>query len=345
VKRNLVEANQAYQSREVLALVGGIISIFAAGTLGYMIIEGWNFADSLFMTTITLSTIGYGEVHPLSATGRWFTIALVIGGVGVAGVAFSTFTALLVQRQSHWFSSKRKMREAIKSLKDHTIVCGYGRLSRIACPEMRLAGESLVILDKDEGRVQEALEAGFTALQGDCTLDEVLIDAGLKRAKRLVSLLPKDSDNLYVMLTSRELNPKLYTLSRAEDELGEKRLKRAGADSVIAPYRVGGLKIVDRLLRPYVTDFIDLTVTGSKGEYQIEEIKIPAMSRLHNVALKDSGLRQSTNVIIAAMLSESGELTFNPSGETLISQGGTLIAIGLKSDLAVLEKLLIEQNP
>jgi voltage-gated potassium channel len=131
-------------------------------------------------------------------------------------------------------------------------------------------------------------------------------------------------------------------LSRAEDELGEKRLRRAGADAVISPYRVGGLKIADRLLRPYVTDFIDLAVTGSKGEYQIEEIKIPEKSRLHNVTLKDAGVRQRTNVIIAAILSKEGELTFNPSGETVIEGGATLISIGLKSDLAVLEKFLIE---
>jgi voltage-gated potassium channel len=234
------------------------------------------------------------------------------------------------------------MLEIIKNLNEHTIFCGFGRLTKIAAYELKQAdGETLVIIDSNPDRVLEAREEGFLVVEGDATSDEVLTEAGIMRAKRLVTLLPKDSDNLYVVLTSRELNPNLFLLSRTEDEAGEKRLKRAGADRVISPYRVGGLKIAEGLVRPYVTDFIDLAVSSHYGHLQIEEIRVPSTTPLAGLTLRESELRQKSNVMVAAIISQDGEMQFNPDADTRILAGSTLIALGLKADLLQLEGLLM----
>ncbi|MCB0311092.1 MAG: TrkA family potassium uptake protein, partial [Bdellovibrionales bacterium] len=175
-------------------------------------------------------------------------------------------------------------------------------------------------------------------LEGDATLDETLMSAGIKRASRIVSLLPKDADNLFVVLASRELNPATFILTRADDEVGEKRLTKAGANRVLSPYLVGGQKIADGLLRPYVTDFLDLT---SSSDMMIEEIRIPAGSPVVGCSLKKAAIRQKSNIIVAAMIDAGGNMTVNPSGDTVLSDGATLIGIGSKSDFVSLEKMLI----
>lgn len=333
--------SRAKEVRELILLVSAILILLTLGTTGFALIEGWSVFDAFYMTVITLSTVGYGETHPLSVPGRAFTILLIGLGVGVATIALTALTQNVIQRQLLSAFDRRKMREAIRRIKDHTIICGYGRLSRIAAKELRAAKVPVVIVEKDEARAIEAEGNGFLVVRGDATTDETLIEGGVERATRLVSLLPKDADNLYVVLTSRELAPELFILSRAEDEAGEKRLTRAGANKVISPYRLGGQKIADGILRPYVMDFIDLAVSGSTGELQIEEIRIPEASPLGGFTLQDSALRQKTNVIIAAIISKSGEMQFNPSGSTVIEPSATLIGFGFKKDLAVLEELLL----
>jgi voltage-gated potassium channel len=316
------------------------ISVIATGILGYELIEGWHFLDALYMTIITLATIGFSEVHPLSEEGRIFTIFLIVVGVGLVAVLFSTVTQRVIQRHLFFNFREKRMLEQIEKLKNHTIFCGFGRLTRIAAAELRTAGVSLVIVDRDAARVEEARQMGYLALHGDSTLDEVLMRAGINRAQRLVSLLPKDADNLYVILTSRELRADLFILSRAEDDAGEKRLTRAGANKVIAPYRVGGQKIAEGIMRPYVTDFLDLAVSGSNKGLQIEEIKIPSNCPVKDQTLKEALIRQKTNVIVAAIVSPLGQMLFNPDSLTKIEEGATFIAIGVKENLIQLEGLL-----
>ncbi len=318
-----------------------VLTVITTGVIGYEVIEGWSFFDALYMTIITLATVGFSEIHPLSQEGRAFTIFLIVVGVGLVTILFSTVTQRVVQRQLFFNFKGKRMLDQIEQLKNHTIFCGFGRLTKIAAAELRAAGISLVIIDRNPERVDEAKEAGYLALFGDSTIDEVLLRAGLTRAQRLVSLLPKDADNLYVILTSREMRKDLFILSRAEDENGEKRLVRAGANKVIAPYRVGGQKIAEGLMRPYVTDFLDLAVSGSKNKgLQIEEIKIPDSCPIKGQTLQDALLRQKTNVIIAAIVSPVGEMLFNPDSQTKIEQGATFIAIGVKEKLIQLEGLL-----
>jgi voltage-gated potassium channel len=319
-------------------------AVIAFGTVGFQFIEGWNFGDSLYMTVITMSTVGFEEVHPLSNAGQYFSVVLIILGVGVGMVVLTNLAQRIIERQIRWIFERKKMQKQVDKLEKHIIFCGYGRLGRMAADQLHEFKKKLVIVDHDEMHTKLAEEAGFLVVKGDATFDETLLLAGIQRATHLVSLLPKDSDNLYVILTSRELSPDLFILSRAEDDVGEKRLLRAGANRIMSPYRVSGQKIADGLLRPYVTDFLELATAGGKGELQIEEIRIPDGCPVDGCTLQEASIRQKTNIIVAAIISRDGEMQFNPSGDTLMQSGATLIGLGFKSDFRVLEELLVAKT-
>lgn len=315
--------------------------VFLSGALGYMLIEGWNFFDSLYMTVITLATIGYGETHPLSDAGRAFTMILIFVGLGIVTVVLGSAWQATVENQiNRLFNRRRKVLDVIQSLEGHTIFCGFSRLGRISADELRKKGEKIVVVELNEVRAREADTAGYLVVRGDATLDETLGAAGIKKAGRLISLLPRDSDNLYVILTARESNPSLYIVSRAEDEVGEKRLKRAGVDRLVSTYRLAARKLADGLLRPYVTDFFEIAGTGDNG-WKIEEIRIPKTSPMCGKTLGDLALRQRANVSVAAIISPEGQLQLNPGGSTVLFAESTLLAIGWQSDIRTLEDLVV----
>jgi voltage-gated potassium channel len=334
---------QGRQRREVLLSLALIVAVVLVGVLGYGLIEGWDAFDALYMTVITLTTVGYMEVHPLSHAGRVFTLFLILGGVGVVLGFLSTVAKVLLEKQFSWFLERNNMQKIIDQTEGHTVFCGYGRLSKIAAMQLLQAGMTVVVIEMEDGKLDAAREAGCMVIKGDATRDEILTQAGVARAKRVISLLPKDSDNLYVILTCRELNPALYIISRAEDEFSEKRIMRAGADQIIYPYRVGGQRIADGLLRPNVTKFLDIATAGRHGgDLQIEEILIPVGSSVAGLSLRDSKIRQRTNVMIAAVITQSGEMFFNPSSEQVIEAGATLIGLGHRRDFRQLESLLLD---
>lgn len=338
MKNNFILKNWLFFNREILLPILAIAAIVVVGTIGYHLIEGWSYFDSLYMTIITLSTVGFGELKELSQEGRIFTIFLIIVGVGVVTVLVTSFASKLIEKQFDWIVGRRKMRNRLKKVSGHTVVCGYGRLSQIACEDLKTHCE-LVIIEQDERLVEIAQSEGFLIIRGDATAEDVLLDAGVSRAAKLVSLLPKDSDNLYAVLTSRELNSDLYILTRAEDAQGEVRLRRAGADRIIAPYRAAGRKVSDALMRPHVADFLELAASGA--DLQIEEIKISADSPLSGCSLQESNLRQKTNIIIVAIISSGGETIFNPSGSTIIEPDSMLIGLGQRGDFIEFEKLVV----
>jgi len=329
---------------ELLLSLFAIVTVLAFGTYGYHLLEGWSLFDSLYMTTITLSTVGFMEVHPMSQAGRAFTIGLIFVGVGVAMGLLTLAARIVIEHQITWIFERGNMQQHIDKLREHTIFCGYGRLSRFAIEKLVEGNMPIVVIDKNEEKINDAIADGHLAIHGDAAMDEVLLQAGVDRANRLVSLLATDSDNLYVILTSKELNPSLFILSRSEDELGERRLKRAGADRIISPYRVGGSKIAEGLMRPHVTEFLDIAASSGAGELEIEEILIPNDSPVQGMTLKGSNIRQKTNIIVAAIIPPSGKMVFNPSGETLIESGSTLIGMGLRSDFRELERLLLGEH-
>ncbi|MBX7143726.1 MAG: potassium channel protein [Oligoflexia bacterium] len=331
------------EARELFLSLAAIILLVLVGTVGYSAIEGWNWFDSLYMTVITVATIGYGETHPLSALGRGFTIVLILLGVGVASVVLSSLTRFIIQRQIIWLFDRKTMQDAIDKLTGHTIFCGYGRLARMALQSLHGSNRhQIVLIDSDEERASTAAEDDIFVVKGDATNEEALLAAGIKRAQRLVTLLPKDADNLYVVLTAKELNPNIDIMSRAADEKGEKRLTRAGAARIISPYRVSGQKIADGILRPYVTDFLELAGSAGRTDLAIEEIRIPDNSPLTGHTLEEAQLRQRANIMVAAIIKKDGQMVFNPNKETMLESGSTLIGFGHKSDFAKLEKLLIE---
>jgi voltage-gated potassium channel len=323
--------------------IGIIVGILLFGTIGYVLIEGWNAFDAFYMTVITLATIGYGETHELSTAGRAFTILLIFGGVGVGTVVLGSAWQAVVEGQfSRLVDGRRRIMERMAKLQGHTVFCGFSRLGRIAAFELRKHGHELVIIESNEARARDAEEQGFFVVRGDATLDESLMAAGLPKAARLITLLPRDSDNLYVILTAREINPALYIVSRAEDEVGEKRLKRAGVDRLISTHRLAARKLADGLLRPNVTDFFENLGSGDGG-WKIEEIRVPPVSPVCGQTLKDLSLRQTTNVGIAGVVSPEGALEVNPSGETVITAGSTLIVIGWVRDITSLESLILAE--
>lgn len=333
--------SQSDKRKELLLYILLISLVFAFGTIGYVTIEGWDPFDAFYMTTITLATIGYGETHELSTIGRAFTIVLIFLGVGIGTVVIGSATRLVIERQfSRIFDRRRKMIEKIESLSGHTIFCGFSRLGSLAAEELRKSGTTVVVIETSDVRANDAERLGFFVVRGDATLDESLTKAGIARAARLVSLLPRDSDNLYVILMAREINPSLYIVSRAEDDVGETRLKRAGVDKLISTYRLAARKLSDALVRPFVTDFFEVGGAGSEG-WRIEEIRVPPNSPICGQSLKDLSLRQSARVGIAAVISPNGQLEVNPDGATIVSSGSTLIAIGWKTDIEKLEHMVL----
>jgi voltage-gated potassium channel len=330
--------------RELVIYVGTVLLVVSIGTLGYMQIEGWNVLDSVYMTVITLASVGFMEVHPLSSEGRVFTIVLIAVGLGLVTVLFTTIAQFIIHRQILWAFRGKRMLDRISKLNDHIIFCGFGRLSRFAAQSLGEQRENLVIIEREPQRAQSAREEGYMVLEGDATNEEVLAQAGIKKAKKLVCLLAKDADNLYVILTSRELSPKIFIVSRSEDEASEKLLKRAGADRLISPYRIGGQRIAQGLRKPYVTDFLDLALSSSGERLQLEELRIPHNSPVAGRTLRDSDIRRRTNVIVAGIAEADGKMLFNPSGDAVIQSGTTLIALGLRPDLERLEDLLFERE-
>jgi voltage-gated potassium channel len=263
-------------------------------------------------------------------------------GVGLATVVLPRLAAQIIERQMLWIFKHGEDQHMIDKLTKHTILCGYGKLCHIVARELHDGGVDFVIIDKDEVLTEEARESGFLVIKGDATTDATLIAAGIKNATRLVALMPSHSDNVYAIMSARELNPDLYVISRAEDDSGERRLVQAGANRVIAPYRLGGQKIATGLLKPYVTEFLDLAADKSGSGLCIEELRISEGSPLAGITLEGSGLRQKTNIMIAALISKGGNMTINPTGDTLIEAGTTLIGLGKKSDFAALENLVVK---
>lgn len=327
--------------KELLLSLFAVLAVLVFGTLGFASVEGWEIFDSFYMTVITLSTVGFQEVHPLSDGGRLFAIMLIFMGVGVATAVLPRVAAKIIEKQLLWVFVPETVTEKVSRLKGHTIICGYGRLAKVAANRLSKASHPLVIIDRDPHRADQATKDGHLVIIGEAGKEETLLMAGIKNASRVISILPHDADNLYVVLTVRELNPTIAVTSRAEDETGEKRLKQAGAGKIISPFVVGGQKIADGVLRPFVTDFIDLVSPNSPEEILIEELRIPETSPLVHKTLREAEFRSKTNIMVAAIILPNGEMRANPSGETRIEASSTLICLGLKKDFAALEKMVV----
>jgi voltage-gated potassium channel len=317
------------------------IAIISIGTSGYMLIEGWSYLEAFYMTIITLTTVGFGEVLPLSNLGRVFTIFLIFSGVGGMAYFFSTLVASVVEGELLRSRGLHKMRKNIQSYSKHIIVCGCGRLGRIVVKDLIESGQNVVVVELGESAVSWLEKHQIPYVYGSAYEDDILKLAGIERAKTLLSLLPKDADNVYVTLCARDLNPELRIIARTEEEVGESKLLRAGANQVLAPYRVTGNKIVQQIIRPNVSEFLELGV-GKSGSstLAIEEVIVPKNSSLVGKTLEDAKLRDRTGIAIAAIIDSQGIPIFNPGAKSIIEAGSTMIVMGERTALSKLTELL-----
>jgi voltage-gated potassium channel len=321
--------------QKFIIAVGLVILVASFGTAGYMLLEGWNFIDSLYMTVITLASVGFKEIHDLSLIGRIFTIILIIGGVGTVAYALSAGAKIILEGELQEVYGRRRLEKKIKELKDHYIVCGYGRMGKIICRELREKNIKFVIVEKQPDIHKDSKD--LLIFPGDATNDEVLKELGIEKAKGLVSVLPSDAENLFVVLSARGLNPNLFIVARAGEEGSEKKLVRAGADKVVSPYHIGGLRIAHTVLKPAVVDFIEFATKSGNIDLQMEEVLIKESSELVGKSLDECGIGRELGIIIVAIKKPNGEMKFNPTFKSAIKTGDTLIALGESSKLKNLE--------
>jgi voltage-gated potassium channel len=321
-----------------------LLLLIAIGTAGYHIIENWDWVDCLYMTIITISTVGYREIGPLSPAGKFFTMGLILYSVIMVAYIVGYFTKFLVESEIFLFFGRKKLERQIHNLKDHTIICGFGRIGSLICHELQQSHRPFVIIENDLEIAREIEAHGYLFILGDATSDETLIRAGIRRAKALVTSVETDANNLFITLTARGLNPNLFILSRAGDESTEKKLLLAGASKVVSPYKMGALRMANILLRPAVVDFAE-TVFQKRGlNLRIEEFPMGPETSLIGTTLRDSRFRERFGIIVVAIKRPSEEMLFNPSPEETLHAGDTLIVLGEPKHLEQFEKVL-KQNP
>jgi len=331
--------------RKRLVLSAALIALIVSfGTIGYMGIEGWNFIDSLYMTIITLTTVGFKEVNDLSLSGRIFTIVLLIVGVGTVFYTLGIGAKIIVEGELQEVYGRRRLEKKLKDLRDHYIVCGYGRMGKIVARELKHEKLKFVVMEKNEALLDSDEKNETLIIQGDATSDDLLKKAGIERAKCLISVLSTDAENLYVVLSARVLKPDLLIVARAGEEGSEQKLLRAGADRVVSPYHIGGLRMAHSVLKPAVVDFIEFATKSGNIDLQIEEITIREGSQLVKLSLDECGIGRDLGIIIVAIKQKTGVMKFNPTFRTAIQAGDTLIAVGETSKLAILEKMAAKEG-
>jgi voltage-gated potassium channel len=328
--------------RQLLIVLALVALILAVGTAGFVIVSGYPLFDAFYMTVITITTTGYFEVRTLDRAGRIFNSALLLSSVAVMSYAIAIITQTAVEAQFGDLLQKRRVRKMIDSLKDHYILCGFGRVGRGAAAELRRTGVPFVVMDRNEERVERAIKAGLLAVLADSTRDDMLVDAGVKRARGLVAALSSDADNLFLILSAKGLNPAIKVSARVAEEASETKMRRAGADAVFMPYSMTGYRLAQSILRPHVFEFLDITSsTSNLGlDVGIEQVEIREGSSSASRSLRDLQIRRDMGVIVLAIRRADGTMLFNPPADAVIQGGDHLIVMGKTEDVRQLERLM-----
>jgi voltage-gated potassium channel len=329
------------QLRRRLALIAlAMVVTLSGGTLGFVLIDHYPVFDAFYMTLTTVTTVGYGELHPLSRAGRVFNSFLILGGVLTMLLAIGAMTQIVIELELNQFFGKRRVKSMIDKLEGHIILCGFGRVGRGAADELRQFGIPFVIVDKNEDKVEQAMRAGMLAVLADASRDETLLEVGIAKAKGLIASLASDADNLFVILTAKTLNPRLQLSARVAEETSEQKLRRAGADFVIAPYNSTGHRMAQAIIKPHVQQFLDFTTSNMGLDVGIEQVQVTEGSAFAGKTLAEMQVRRDLGVIVLAIRKADGQMFFNPPAEARISSGDHLIAMGEPQGLRRLEALL-----
>ena len=324
--------------RRLLIIILAVFVPLLVGTIGFILIEHYSPFDAFYMALITVTTVGYFELAPLSRTARVFNSFLILFGVSGLFLAVGAMTQTAIELEFNQYFSRRRTKRMIESMKNHFIVCGYGRVGRGAVDELQRTGVPLIILERDQDRVERASRAGLVAVPGDATLDVHLREVGIDRAKGMIATLSSDADNLFLVLSAKTLNPRLQIAARVLEEEAEAKMRRAGADTVLAPYSITGSRLAQAILKPHVVQFLDFATIGL--DVGIEQVRVADNSRYVGKTLREMALTKEVGVIVLAIRKADGGMLFNPDAESGIGGGDVLIAMGGAEALRRLEHLL-----
>lgn len=318
----------------LIVIIGGTLAV---GTAGFRMVDGYSWFDAFYMAAITMTTVGYAEVVPLTHAGRIFNSAYLVGSVSVLLLVIGLMTHAAVEMQLTNFFGRRRTRKMIDRMTNHYIVCGFGRVGKGAASELRAAGAEVLVVDKRDDVVEYATQCGFAAIKGDSTRDETLREAGVHRARGMVLALASDADNLFAVISAKGLNPDLVVAARAGEEEAERKLKQVGANEVFAPYRMTGVRLAQSLVKPHVHQFIDIATTSLGMEVWIEQLAVSDASDLSGKTLAELNVRRELKVIVLSIRRADGTMIFNPGADAKIEAGDSLIVMGESGPLRNLE--------
>jgi len=325
-------------NRRILFAVAAVVIAIAFGAVGFYLIEGWSILDSLYVSAQTVTTVGYGDLTPATRNGRIFSTVFMLAGVGVVLYALTATVHAIVQSELLATFGQRRISRRMSRLRNHFIICGAGRVGSHLVRGLLGSAETFIVIERDPEKVNELIELGVVVLVRDATLEESLREAGVEHARGLAACLPDDADNVYVVLTARDLNPQLHIVARAAEEQAEPKLIRAGANRVVAPTIIGGHRMAVALTKPAVDDFLG-SITANKLELAFEQLEVDAGSSLIGKKLSETNIRSELDIVVVSIRRSDGKILFNPSGEAIIQNGDILIAIGHAESLMKLAAL------
>ena len=328
-------------SRRGLLVVAAIGGVLVVGTVGYMLIQGWSLLDSLYMTVITIFTVGFNEVHPLSTAGHVFTILLILGGVGTILYGLGAMFEFVVSGQLSGAYRRRAVKRQVERLRSHYVICGFGRVGESVAAQFRSHGADFVVIDNEPSAISRADEAGYLSVKGDAAEDEVLEAAGIREAKGLVTAVGSDAGNIFVTLSARVLNPALLIVARAISDETATKLERAGADHVVSPYGIGGKRMATLMMKPLVSDYLEVVTGGGELEFRVEEFELTNRCCVLDRSIEELDVRKRTGAtILAVRHARTGAFDTNPSPDLRLEAGDMVIAIGTFAEMAKLEELI-----
>ncbi len=317
-----------------------LLVIVTVGITGYTLIEGWSLLEAAYMLVITLFTVGFGEVHTLSAAGKVLTMLIIVSGVGTAIYAVGQIGEIIVEGQIFGYRRRKRMERKIKEMKDHYIICGFGRVGHQVAEEFEAAKRPYVVIDTKPETADELEPKGIPYVVGDVTSDKNLEEAGIKKAKGLIASADSDTANVFVTLAARALNQGIYIVARASSRDTEDKLKMAGANRVISPYFISGRRIAALAIRPVTSDFLDMVMHGEHLEFSLREVEIPDRSPLIDKSLAEAEIRQKSGATVLAIRKMDGGFNLQPLAMSKIEKGDILIVVGTQEQLELLEKMV-----